>query len=497
MPPVDVLMREMELAEYVVHTNRRIEACQQKIDAYRRTNREVKAEIDAVTIEKHNKPAKRRMMECQQRIDANKRNIDEVKAEMDTIKKDLDVATTLPRLHRHRNHDDDDFWNHVVPPSVKYDEELAGLIFRCYRRRFEFPIPFLKLLWTDRNCPLRNNRDILLATLRRIRTKAFRIVFSTEMASDRELVRACFAKCPQCLEADDGHGNGGVPLSYLRDMDMLRALALDGTRSYRSDSRVRRAGIHRQFSRELWIDPTFMADLHVSMCRAQFNDELARVVVDKAFPRHGVGIEQQPLLDNAEFALRLAEGMSPEEDLAEECPVTYKKLSPRLRETPQVALAFVRACPPNIFKVPQSLRKNELVWIELWKAATDARPSLAYFKTFDANRCSSKELVLRLLLVLEASNEVKSLGKFASYFPNWPAEIKADREINVQIALLCAKSSCPLLSRDLRPFASGLGGEDQLGLFDLLNEVVNTICHIPSNFNGKLTVNSRHKIVVV
>jgi hypothetical protein len=433
MPSVDVLLREKELAEYNAHMKRRMEACQQRIDAHKRTIKQLKAEKDAIEKEWH-------------------------------------AATTLPRLFGY--HDDgDDFWRRWVPSHVKYDPDLAGLLLRCCRRRRgsdPLPVQFLKMLWTDPQCPLRQNRDLLVATLGRFGARDVQIVFSPEMAKDRDLVRACFAHCPQALQADDGNGNGGVPLSYLRDMDMLRALAFsDQSRYYRSDHCDIRKGIHHHFAKDMWHDPAFLADLLVYMMRrANFYDRLAHDVVDKAFPEKGIAWEQQPLLDDEDFAVRVAAGMAgfpyPPESRGyrERWPVTYRMLSPRLQQVPDVALAFVRAWGSTVLDVPQSLCRNEAVWFELWKAATNTHPPVVYSKSLDAKLrstlLSSKELVLRL--VSEVSNEAgtagpkaKSLGKFAGLVSKLPTEIKADREINVQLVLLGATTKSTKLHRHVAP----------------------------------------------
>jgi hypothetical protein len=428
MPPVDVLWGEMELAEYNAHMRRRLVACRQKIDAY-------------------------------------KRKIQKVEAEMDGIEKQWDVATTLPRMFR-RSDDDGDFWNRIVPTKVKYDPDLAGLVFQCCRGDYDnLPVQFLKMLWMDPHCPWRAHRNLLLATAKRIGgAKDVRIFLSPTMKADRDLVRACFANCPQALHADDGTGNnnGGVPLGYLQDVDMLRALLFSkGSRYYRSDACSRQGGIHHHFAKELWDDPALMADVVVTMCRATFHDRLAHEIVAAAFPEGsgsprggGRGRERQtrhPLLDDAPFALRVAAGMAglpyPLDNVfAKRWPVTYEMLSPRLQANPDVALAYVRACPPALFQVPQALRNNERVWFELGRAATDNRPVLVYSPSLDANLrsalLSSKELVLRLLqeVTKEGSSKAdvpaKRLEKFISVFPSLPPDVKADRDIHAQLVLL-------------------------------------------------------------
>jgi hypothetical protein len=125
---------------------------------------------------------------------------------MDGIEKQWDVATTLPRMFR-RSDDDGDFWNRIVPTKVKYDPDLAGLVFQCCRGVYDnLPVQFLKMLWMDPHCPWRAHRNLLLlATAKRIGGAAtgVRIFLSpTKMKADRDLVRAGFANCPQALHAE-------------------------------------------------------------------------------------------------------------------------------------------------------------------------------------------------------------------------------------------------------------------------------------------------------
>jgi hypothetical protein len=284
------------------------------------------------------------------------------------------------------------------------------------------------MLWMEPDCPLRANRDILLASLVKGLSAEIEIVWSDEMKNDRELVKKCFATAPDCIrfeddDDDENSRNGSLPSRYLNDMEMLRAFAFSGWGR----------GTRPDFSPALIHDPVFLADLIVHRCHAKRTGSWGGEIVERAFPA-GVQPGRQPLLDSAQFALHLAAGMKgvPAQDRSK-CPVSYKMLSPRLQESLEVATAFLRLSGYQMAQVPPALRSNE----ELWRVAAHTSPGIVYCKWFDPTLCpnlvASKDLAL---LLVEADPWNYCLGEcFAKYFPTFPPEIRNDREVNVQLVL--------------------------------------------------------------
>jgi hypothetical protein len=373
------------------------------------------------------------MDERHARISEHRRQIKALETEVAELQWELDRSTVLPRLYRN----DGAFWNEAVPSAVRYDEDLAWRILRPYDGRSidrddrSVPVPYQKMLWMEPHCPLRANRDILLASLDVGLSAEIEIVWSDEMKNDRELVKKCFATAPNCIrfEDDDDDENarsGSLPSRYLNDMEMLRAFAfLRWVRGARPD-----------FSPALIHDPEFLADLIVHRCHTESTGSWGDEIVERAFPA-GVQPSRQPLLDSAQFALHLAAGMKcvPAQDRSK-CPVSYTMLSPRLQESLEVATAFLRLNGYHMAQVPPALRSNE----ELWRVAAQTNPGIVYCKWFDPTLCpnlvASKDLALLLVEHMKADPWNYCLCEcFAEYFPTFPPEIRNDREVNVQLVL--------------------------------------------------------------
>jgi hypothetical protein len=210
-----------------------------------------------------------------------------------------------------------------------------------------------------------------------------------------------------------------------------------------------------------------------------------RSVVEGAFPRRGkddddaATVLRQPLLDSEEFALRLARGLldgAVPESKRHACPVTYRDLSPRLRAIPEVARAFVRLHPTNILFVPADLRGNDEIWGELWEAATTSsvghggdcddksssnndisRPgSGAHSTSSDAHSCSKRTATKLLVLQLLEESNAKywpegALNDFAEIFPSLDPEIQKDRDVNLRMAVACARAPVSELRDRLAP----------------------------------------------
>jgi hypothetical protein len=225
-------------------------------------------------------------------------------------------------------------WDNFLPASVKHDKELAWLILNSDRPQ---PVPFQDMLWRDPSCPLRGDRDILMASLekgllREPDVEPEPIRWSVGMATDRELVLRCFATHPERIAPYNPDDESGLPLAtgyYWDDADAFRAFAFsERTWQYRSSMYVDPPdGVHTKFSSALFEDPEVMADLILNLCRRVRHDRYEHdwnaLVVKDAFPA-GVEQSQQPLLDNIDFALRLANGLldTPEQNRPL-CPVTF------------------------------------------------------------------------------------------------------------------------------------------------------------------------------
>jgi hypothetical protein len=227
------------------------------------------------------------------------------------------------------------------------------------------------MLWRSPDCILRKDRDLLLASLDKGLPKTLRTIrWSDEMARDRELVLKCFATHPELLGPyDSDSDDSGLPPSllaeYCSNADAFRAFAFSGgAGEYRSTGYLRHpAGVHTRFDPALLEDPEIVADLVLHWSRPGGKKRWNDAAVKAAFPSDDVLPSEQPLLDNVDFALRLANGLLdiPLEHRSD-CRVKYGALSPRLKKMPEVALAFVRVGGRNILDAPQALASNDEVW---------------------------------------------------------------------------------------------------------------------------------------
>jgi hypothetical protein len=212
-----------------------------------------------------------------------------------------------------------------------------------------------------------------------------------------------------------------------------------------------------------------------------------RSVVKGAFPRRekdedddAATVLRRPLLDSTEFALRVARGLR--DGVAPRIESPYRGLSPRLRATPEVALAFVRLHSTNILYVPLDLPGNGGICWKLWVAATThcggsisnidtrssnidtrSRPndnsstgSGARSTSPGADSCSkrrtTKGLVLRLL---EESTSKEwpegDLNDFAQVFPCLDPAIQQDQDVNLHMAAACFVAPLTALRDRLAP----------------------------------------------
>jgi hypothetical protein len=405
-------------------------------------------------------------------IDEHKRQIAVLEGELAALQHELDATTTIPRLlgggpHEETKRAADEFrrfWDKDLPASVRHDKELA---WRILRSKAPQPAPFQDMLWRNPDCPLRGDRDILMASLDKGLHKGMRIRWSDDMAQDRELVLRFFATRPELVASYDPRDRSGLPgprrSEYWADPDAFRAFAFSPqTRQYRS-SGYRfwpSSGVHTMFDPALLRDPNVVADLILHMCRtgsaAGWNDS----VVKEAFPAGVQPSQQQPLLDDARFALRLADGLlGVDESHLDLCPVTYGTLSSRLREMPDVALAYFRAWGRSIFDAPLALASDGELWSELWRAATDSCPVVVYdsfFKRYSNLRppssVLSKELVLNLLDEAKTSGRTQNrLQQLRDFFPHLPPEIQQDRDVNAHMVLFSAQARSTELEKHLAP----------------------------------------------
>jgi hypothetical protein len=326
---------EKELFGYHLFMRGKIEACRGQIERYQQDMEDIRRKIRGCEIE------------------------------MKEIGWEVDRATVVPGLRRF----DRTFWNGCLPKHVQHDAGLAWLLVRSNME--ELPAAFQRMLWTDPSCPLRSDRELLLASLENAFLRvSVKIVWSREMANDRELVMKCFDRCPRSVRAwaaaarsaadaendsasdDDDDDEVGaeiraaaaavegceLPDAYFEDMEMLRAYAFpadDGRRYCYRMSQYRyhpRRGFHTRFSPALLSGPRLLVDLLVLVCTRQEDQTAwARSVVCKAFP-DGARPEHHPLLDSEEFALQLARATARIPDKQRHrLKVTYGYFSDRVR----------------------------------------------------------------------------------------------------------------------------------------------------------------------
>jgi hypothetical protein len=446
----------------------------------------------------HCKRVRDKIEKCRQKILRHEQIIEDCRQEATNLERELHDWIALPRLFvpelaaysarcltSNGGGDDDDDEEERVAALV-YDERIVPRRLRGYRdfawsllnSDNPLPVPFQQMLWMDPTCPLRADRDILMASIDKgLNRGRVTIVWSQDMANDKQLVRKCFEMCPHCLESsgddDDVDDDGGLPTSHLDDMDNLRAFAFsdhDNARACRKWGRIEDSKIYGAFSKALFQDPALMADLVLQSLRVNADDRRDSWVysaVDGAFPLFPKREDRptpQPLLDSAEFALRVARGLLGVPDLQRHaCPVTYRRLSPRLRASPEVAMAFVRLHPPNLLFVPPELRNNANVWCELWEVATTGNsssssstgtgvPATSSDAPSIAKRLATEGLALRLLDEAKSKREiVEALDDFAEVFPSLDTEIQLDRDVNLQMAVACAYSPSTELWARLAP----------------------------------------------
>jgi hypothetical protein len=342
---------------------------------------------------------------------------------------ELDLTTILPRAIRK----DGAFWDDFLPETVKHDKSFAWLLLGLERR---LPLPFQKMLWMDPNCPLREDRGILLASLQKGLDINIRIVWSKEMATDKELVTKCLEASPKCIRVDNGY-NSGLPPSCLQDMEILRRLAYsEETRDFAAVWKL-----FRTHARLVTADARLMADIIVGLSDdGRYRGEWVLPIVGASFPAAAPTYWAR-LLDSVDFALHLAHRIMSEPDASRDlCPVKFRSLSRRVRGTSKVALAYVQLDGSVARHLPMELSLNREVWHELWKVATDNCPEAIYSPCLMTKPCSelvSKDLVLRLLKSI-GSNTTLHLSDFRQLFLDCSPEIKADREINKWLVLSTA-----------------------------------------------------------
>jgi hypothetical protein len=451
---------EKELFAYNLFMRDKIEACRRQIDQYKHDIEDIR-------------------QKCHQDMEVVRHKIRGCEIEMEEMGLQVDRATVIPRLLR----SDRAFWEDgQVPEHVRCDAELAWLLIRSSKEAL--PVPFQRMLWTDPNCPLRSDRALLLASLEnKFLSRSVKIVWSQEMANDRELVMKCFDRCPRSVRAstagraagddsdDEGSGDDDdgaaaeiratalvegceLPDAYFGDMEMLQAYAFpacdDGRRYYyrMSEYRYHSRGFHTRFSPALLLDPRLLVDLLVLVCTSKDDQTAwARSVMRKAFP-NGTRPERHPLLDSEEFALLLARATAgiPDDESRRRLKVTYEDLSDRVRAIPEVALAFVRADGHNVYYVPDGLSSDAELWTRIYTAATDTYPYAIFCRYFHPEMSpevmGSKDLLLRVIataMLPERGNPRlypwahKDLSKA---IPAFPPAIRQDREVNMQLVLL-------------------------------------------------------------
>jgi hypothetical protein len=359
---------------------------------------------------------------------------------------ELDLATVLPRALQ-RDDEGTAFWNDTLPTTIKHSTALARLLLGLDEDRFPLPIMFQKMLWMDPTCPLRKDRDVLMASLEKgLDSAHVTIHWSREMANDRELVLKCLERCPRCIWVDKDISRFGLSRAVLQDTGLLRELAFSTrTGDFASVWRMFR-NAEDDGHAVVTADPELMADVVVGAVVGEVaTDRHDRLnpVLGKNFPAQ-VPAYMQPLLDNVDFAVHLAAGFARHRHSGTIvhllCPVPYWALSHRVQLTPQVALAFLRLDGSDARHLPIELGDSPDAWAELWKAATDNCPEAIYAPCFLARPCPelvSRDLALRLLMALDP-DETYRVFDFRELFVDFPPEIKADREINKWLVLSTA-----------------------------------------------------------
>jgi hypothetical protein len=471
---------EKELFAYNLFMRDKIEARRGQIDQYKQDMEDIR-------------------QKCRHDLEGIERQIKRCEAEIREIGQQVDRATIVPRARW----SGPAFWRGLVPKHIQHDAELAWLLVRSSQVG-ELSVPLQRMLWTDPRCPLRSDRALLMASLDKFLDHSVKIVWSHDMANDRELVMKCIDRCPRSVRAwtaaaraaeNDGvSDNGGdsdsddsendesdsedsdeneiraaavegceLPDAYFDDMEMLRAYAFpvaDGRlyRNRRSEYRYEPQGFHTRFSPALLLDPQLMVDLLVLLCTSEHDEAWAGSVVRGAF-RVGATPDGHPFLDNEDFALRLARATAEVADrIGRDHRVSYASLSGRVRAIPDVALAFVAADGSNVNSLPIELSSDAELWTKIYQVATDNYPPAIYCKRFNAEAfpgvLSSKALALRLVEAAKrygpnsGRGDHRDLERMIRAFPD---AIRRDPEFNMQLVALGAENRAKELYKHYDP----------------------------------------------
>jgi hypothetical protein len=393
------------------------------------------------------------------RIDECQQIIVQCEDEINELRRQLDRATIVPKLFD-RSQDADvlqKFWDDDVPLNVKHDATLAWTVVNTALRSplakggynadvskkqghvSAFPLPFQKMMWevgdddVGAPCPLRKDRDLMLASLEGGLDETIRIPWTNLLDTDREVLLKIFGTCPWCLDDAD------VPPWCLEDKEVF--LTFVGSRAltyYRMHTlKWARAGVATQFSSKLLLEEDVLIQLLPK------SDDWSKRLVAKT----GIGdpSKRHPLLDDAGFILRAAERLKIPDYYAEyyskcSCPVRYERLSSRLKASREIVLAFIPLDLDIVkwSKIPRGLESDP----DILQGRIKADPDYAYLRrlVFPPDDSTDRNAAVRQVLVRSTSRW---------YACHWAAvERVQDRAFWTDVAVT---HHCPVAGYDFIP----------------------------------------------
>jgi hypothetical protein len=399
----------------------------------------------------HNQRIWDRIDECQQIIVRCEDEINE-------LRRQLDRATIVPKLFD-RSQDADalqKFWDDDVPLNVKHDATLAWTVVNTALRSplakggynadvskkqghvSAFPLPFQKMLWMGGEsddetapCPLRKDRDLMLASLEGGLDETIRIPWTNLLDTDREVLLKVFGTCPWCLD------DANVPEWCLEDKEVFLTFVGSRALTYYRMHTLKWAGVATRFSSKLLLEEDVLIQLLPK------SDDWSKRLVEKT----GIGdpSKRHPLLDDAGFILRAAERLKIPDYYAEyydkfSCPVRYERLSSRLKASREIVLAFIPLDLDIVkwSKIPEQLKSDP----DILQGRIQADPDFAHLRRLvvPPDDATDRNAAVRQVLV-------RSMSRM--YACRWAAvERVQDRAFWTDVAV---QHHCPLAGYDFIP----------------------------------------------